>query len=198
MSRIHFAPQRQIPARFTLSFGFRTAAASRTAQLRLIQRIRNAHNKGPKGIEMKAKQRFLLAALLPVLVIAASGDARAETSAEAPAINLWVDLGLGLINEEEAKEKMKSFDIDFKTALKSETNVLTGDLHGVRQVSGKQFASLMAKTDLVSSFSTTSVIGKTKKRAYLEVMIFLTSKHSYVAIVSAPLEDLPAATREQL
>ena len=55
---------------------------------------------------MKAKQRFLLAALLPVLVIASSGDARAEKAVEAPAINLWVDLGLGLVNEEEAKEKI--------------------------------------------------------------------------------------------
>ena len=184
--------------RSTLAFGFRAATASRTVQLRLIQRTRNAHNKGPKGIEMKARQPILLAALLPALVLAACGNARAEKAAEVPAINLWVDLGLGLINEEEAKEKMKSLDADFKTVLKSETNVLTSDLHGVRQVSGKQFASLMAKIDQVSSFSTTSVIGKTKKRAYLEVMIFLTSKHSYVAIVSAPLEDLPAAIREKL
>ncbi len=147
---------------------------------------------------MEAKQLILLAVLLPVLVLAASGDARAEEAAEAPAINLWVDLGLGLINEEEAKEKMKSLDADFKTALKSETDVLTGDLYGVRQVSGKQFASLMPKIGQVSSFSTTSVIGKTKKRAYLEVTIFLTSKHAYVAIVSAPFDDLPAATREKL
>lgn len=147
---------------------------------------------------MNGKQLLLLAALLPVLVLAASGDARAEKAAEDPAINLWVDLGLGLINEEEAKEKVKSLDADFKTALKSETNVLTGDLYGVRQVSGKQFASLMAKVDQMSSSSTTSVIGKTRKRAYLEVTIFLTSKHAYVAIVSAPLDDLPAATREKL
>lgn len=147
---------------------------------------------------MKAKQLILLAVLLPVLVLAASGDARAEEPAEAPAINLWVDLRLGLISEEEAKEKMKSLDADFKSILKSETEALTGDLYGVRQVSGEQFASLMAKIDQVSSFSKTSVIGKTKERAYLEVVIFLTSTHGYVAIVSAPLDDLPAATRKKL
>jgi hypothetical protein len=126
-------------------------------------------------------------------VVAAVDEPTTTAVAEPP-----VDLGLGLINEEEAKEKVKSLDADFKTALKSETNVLTGDLYGVRQVSGKQFASLMAKVDQMSSSSTTSVIGKTRKRAYLEVTIFLTSKHAYVAIVSAPLDDLPAATREKL
>jgi hypothetical protein len=147
---------------------------------------------------MNAKQLILLAGLFSVLVLSAYGDARAEEPAEAPAINLWVDLGLGLINEEEANEKMKSLDADFKGTLKSETEALTSDLYGVRQVSGNQFASLMAKIEQVSSSSTTSVIGKTKKRAYLEVIIFLTSKHAYVAIVSAPLDDLPAATREKL
>jgi hypothetical protein len=65
-------------------------------------------------------------------------------------------------------------------------------------VPGKHFAALMSKIGQVSSSSTTSVIGKTKSRAYLEVIIPLTSKHAYVAIVSAPLEDLPAATREKL
>ena len=147
---------------------------------------------------MKMKQWILFAVLLPILVLAASGDARADEAAETPAINLWVDLGLGLISEEEAEEKMKSLDADFKTTLKSETNVLTDDLYGVRQVSVKQFASLMAKMDQVSSSSTISVIGKTKKRAYLEVVIFLTSTHGYVAIVSAPLEDLPGAIRKKL
>ena len=118
--------------------------------------------------------------------------------AETPAINLWVDLGLGLIGEEEAKEKMKSLDSDFKSTLKSETEAMTGDLYGVRHVSGKQFAALVDKIDLVSSFSKTTVIGKTQERGYLEVKIALTSSHGYVAIVCAPLDDLPESTRKKL
>ena len=144
---------------------------------------------------MKATQLILLAALLPVLVHYSSGTASAD---EAQAINLWVDLKLGLINEAEVKQKMNSIDADFKTALKSETNALTGDLYGVRQVSGRQFASLVAKIDETSSSTTFSVIGKTKKRAYLEATVLLTSKHAYVAIVSAPLDDLPAAIQQKL
>jgi hypothetical protein len=53
----------------------------------------------------------------------------------------------------------------------------------------------MGKIDQVSSFSKISAIGKTTDRAYLEVVIVLTSSHRYVAIVSTPLDELPAAIR---
>lgn len=105
---------------------------------------------------------------------------------------------MGLISEEEAKEKMKSADADFKSTLNSETDALTGDLYGVRHVSGEQFAALIAKINVVSSFSKTTVIGKTQERGYLEVKIALTSSHGYVAIVCAPLEDLPESIRKKL
>jgi len=147
---------------------------------------------------MKTKTMVLLAVLFPGLLLAAPNDSQVEKPAETPAINLWVDLGLGLISEEEAKEKMKSLDADFKGTLKSEADALTGDLYGVRHVSGKQFAALIAKIDLVSSFSKTTVIGKTQERGYLEVKIALTSSHGYVAIVCAPLDDLPESTRKKL
>ena len=147
---------------------------------------------------MKPKQLIHFAVLFPMLLLASPRDARAEKPVETPAINLWVDLSLGLISEEDAGEKAKSLDTDFKTPLKAETHALTGDLYGVRQVSGNHFASLMKRVDQVSSFSGTSVIGKTRKRAYLEVMVFLTSSRKYVAIVTAPLDDLPAAARKKL
>lgn len=147
---------------------------------------------------MKTKKLILLALMFPGLLLAAPSDSKKENPAEIPAINLWVDLGLGLISEEDAKAKMKPLDADFKSTLDSEIKPLAGDLYGVRQVSGKQFASIVAKIDQVSSFSSTSVIGKTKERGYLEVKIHLTSSHSYIAIVCAPLDDLPVATRNKL
>ena len=146
---------------------------------------------------MKTKKLILLALLLPGLLLAAPGDSKKEKPIETPAINLWVDLGLGLISEEDAKAKMKSLDAEFKSTLESEIKPLAGDLYGVRQVSGKQFAAIVADMDQVTSFASTSVIGMTKKRAYLEMKFHLSS-HSYVAIVSAPLNDLPSGTRNKL
>jgi hypothetical protein len=146
----------------------------------------------------KTKALALLAVLLPGLLLAAPSDAANKDQATAPAINLWVDLGLGLISEEYAAEKMKSLDADFESTLESETEALTSDLYGVRHVSGEQFAALVAEMDVVSSFSTTTVIGRTKELGYLEVKFFLTSSHAYVAIVCAPLNDVPEATRKKL
>jgi hypothetical protein len=146
---------------------------------------------------MKTKRPILLALLLPGLLLAAPGDSKKEKPFEPPAINLWVDFALGLISEEDAKAKMKSPGVDFKDTLESEVKPLAGDLYGVRQVSGKQFAAIVADMDKVNSFFSTSVIGETKERGYLEVEIHL-SNHSYVAIVSAPLDDLPDATRNKL
>ena len=146
---------------------------------------------------MKTKNLILLASLLPGLLLAAPGDSKKEKPVETPAINLWVDFALGLISEEDTKAKMKSLGVDFKDTLESEAKPLTGDLYGVRQVSGKQFAAIVAGMDKVNSFFSTSVIGETKERGYLEVEIHL-SNHSYVAIVSAPLDDLPTPTRNKL
>lgn len=146
----------------------------------------------------KTKTLALLAVLLPGLLLAAPGDAAHKEQATAPAINLWVDLGLGLISEKDAAEKMKSLDADFKSTLKSETEALTSDLYGVRHVSGKQFAALVTEMDVVSSFSTTAVIGATKELGYLEVRFSLNGRHGYVAIVCAPLNDVPEATRQKL
>lgn len=146
---------------------------------------------------MKTKKLILLALLFPGLLLAAPGDSQKEKPVDTPAINLWVDFALGLIGEEDAMAKMKSLDVDFKDTLESEATPLTGDLYGVRQVSGRQFAAIVGNMDKVNSFVSTSVIGKTRKRAYLEAKIHL-SNHSYVAIVSAPLDDLPDATRNKL
>jgi hypothetical protein len=140
----------------------------------------------------------LLAVLFPGLLLAAPGDSARKGPAEAPAINLWVDLGLGLISEEDAAEKMKSLDADFQSTLKAETEALTSDLYGVRHVSGNQFAAIVAEMDAISSFSTTTVIGRTQELGYLEVEFYLTSSHGYVAIVCAPLNDLPESTRKKL
>ncbi len=136
--------------------------------------------------------------MFPGLLLAAPSDSQKEKPVETPAINLWVDLGLGLISEEDAKAKMKPHDTDFKSALESEMKALAGDLYGVRKVSGKQFAAIVAKIDQASGFTSTSVIGKTKERGYLEVKLHLTSSHSYVAIVCAPLDDLPVATQNKI
>ena len=147
---------------------------------------------------MNFKKIILLAVLSPALTLAASGETVKAKPRETPAINLYVDISLGLISEDEAKEKTKKLKSDFKTTLKSETDLLTGDLCGVRQVSGMQFAALVNRTDEKTSFSATTIIGKTKDRAYLEVKIFLKSSKSYVTIVHAPLDDVPVETRKKL
>ena len=146
----------------------------------------------------KTKTLVLLAALLPGLVLAAPSDAAEQDQVKARAINLWVDLGLGLISQEDATKEMRSLDADFESTLKSETEALASDLYGVRHVSGERFAAFVAEMDVVSSFSTTTVIGRTKELGYLEVKFFLTSSHGYVAIVCAPLNDVPESTRKKL
>lgn len=145
---------------------------------------------------MKTKSLLLLAILIPGFAFAAPGIEQQEKPT--PAINFWVDLGLGLIREEDAKAKMEPRDADFKSTLDSELNALKGDLYGVRQVTGTQFAEIVAKMDQVTSFSSTSVIGMTKERAYLEVKFHLASNRNYVVIVCAPLGDVPTATINKL
>ena len=146
---------------------------------------------------MKLKAVILLSLFSSLLMLCAAEEVSKVRPVETPAINLWVDTLLGVISEDEEKEKMKSLRPDFKTALQSETAGLTGDLYGVRQVSGRQFAALVDKIDEITSFSSTQIVGKTGARAYLEVKIFLTSSKGYVAIVCAPLDDLPVATRKK-
>jgi hypothetical protein len=146
----------------------------------------------------KTKTMVLLAVLFPGLVLAAPSDAAEQDQAKARAIDLWVDLGLGLISQEDATKEMRSLDADFESILRAETEALTSDLYGVRHVSGERFAAFVAEMDVVSSFSTTSVIGRTQELAYLEVRIALSSRHGYVAIVCSPLNDLPESTRKKL
>lgn len=112
---------------------------------------------------------------------------------ESTAIGLWVDFGLGLVSEEEMKDKAKSFKPNYKTALGQETDALTGDLHGARFVTGKQFAALVERTNEVSSFCSFKIIGTTRDRAYLEAEFHLSSRKSYVAVVSAPRKEVPDA-----
>jgi hypothetical protein len=148
---------------------------------------------------MQMKKCILLAILFPVLfLLTEPSDAIGGELSKAPAINLWVDLGLGLITEEEAKEKMKLLGADFKSTLKAETKALRRDIYGVRIVSGKQFETIIAKINTVSSFSKTTVIGKTQEVGYLEVKFALSSSHGYVAIVCTPLNELPESIKKNL
>lgn len=141
---------------------------------------------------------------LAVIVLLAAVPANAEEAArdekptEIPAISLWVDMGLGLISEKAAQDKMEVLGIDFKPTLEKEVEAMTGHLYGVRLASGKQFAALIDKMDGISSFYSFTVIGTTAKRAYLEANYHLTSEFGYVAIVSASLEDLPAETLKKV
>jgi hypothetical protein len=146
---------------------------------------------------MKTKKLILLALLFPGLLLAAPSDSKKENPAEIPAINLWVDLGLGLISEEDANTKMKRLGADFEITRKAEIGALEGNLYGVRQLSGKEFANLVAKIDQNTFALSISVIGMTEARAYLEVKVSLTSSRSYVAILSAPLSDLTDETRNK-
>lgn len=123
---------------------------------------------------------------------------RNEKPKEITAIGLWVDKGLGLISDASFKEKAKDIPMDFKAALNKETDAMTGDQYGVRLVTGKQFSALIEQMGAISSFCSFTVIGTSEKRAYLEAEFHMTSKFSYVAIVSAPLKDLPSATLEKV
>ncbi len=123
---------------------------------------------------------------------------RSEKAKEITAIGLWVDKGLGLISEAEFREKAKDLPMGRKDALNKETEAMTEDQYGVRQVTGKQFSILIEQIDAISSFCSFTVIGTTKKRAYLEAKFHMTSQFSYVAIVSVPLKDLPPATLEKV
>ena len=123
---------------------------------------------------------------------------RNEKPKEITAIGLWVDRGLGLISEAAVREKAKELQMDFKAALNKETEAMTGDQYGVRLVTGKEFSALIEQMGAISSFCSFTVIGTSAKQAYLEAEFHVTSEFSYVAIVSVPLKDLPAATLEKV
>ena len=76
-------------------------------------------------------------------------------------------------------------------AVKAEIEGLEGDLVGIRQVTGEQFAALTRRMEIVSSSISIATLGVTRDRAYLEVSVFLTSKHAYVAVVTTELAGLP-------
>ena len=108
------------------------------------------------------------------------------------AIEVFVDLGLGLCDEQAAKKKLETLEIkNLKAALEAEIEELRSDLVGIRQVSGKQFAALTRSMDIISSGSSISPLGVSRDRAYLEVNVFLTSRHGYVAVVTTELAGLP-------
>jgi len=86
---------------------------------------------------MKIKKMILVAVLMPVFSFSSSAAQPAQT----PAINIYVDTLLGVISEDQAKEKMQSLELGFKSTLNLETDGLAVDLYGFRQMTGKQFAA---------------------------------------------------------
>jgi hypothetical protein len=50
----------------------------------------------------------------------------------------------------------------------------------------------------VSSFCSFTIIGTTDERAYLEAEFHISSEFSYVAVVSAPRKEVPAAILTKL
>ena len=70
---------------------------------------------------LKIKNMILVAVLIPVFSLNASAAQPAQT----PAINIYVDVLLGVISEDEAKEKIESLKHDFKSTLKLNTGIKT-------------------------------------------------------------------------
>ena len=126
------------------------------------------------------------------------GPGANQPARNTPAIEVWVDLALGVCDGKAAGKRLEALNIkNLKSALEAEMKSLKGDLFGVRQVSGKEFAAMMKQLETVSSFKSSKLIGKTGDRAYLEVRVHLTSQHSYVAIVTTELNGLPAEIRKK-
>ena len=115
------------------------------------------------------------------------------------AIEVFVDLSLGLCDEQAAKKRLDSLKAEnLKAALKEEIEGLEGDLVGIRQVSGEQFVALTTSMETVSSGMSIVALGASNERAYLEVNIFLTSQHRYVAVVTTELPELPKEVVKKL
>ena len=115
------------------------------------------------------------------------------------AIELFVDLSLGVCDEQTAKERLKTFNAkDLKAAVEPEIERLGRDLVGVRQVTREQFVALTRRMETISSGISIAPIGVTRDRAYLEVTVILTSQHGYVAIVTTELAGLPEEVVDKL
>ena len=107
------------------------------------------------------------------------------------AIEVFVDLSLGVCDEPTAKKRLKTLKVeDLKAALNEEIEGLEGNLVGIRQVTREQFVSLTRSMEIVSSGISITPLGVTRDRAYLEVSVFLTSQHRYVAVVTTELAGL--------
>ena len=124
----------------------------------------------------------------------------AKTSKLRPlAIEVFVDLSLGLCDEQAAKKRLETQNVrNLKAALEEEITELKSDLVGIRQVTGKQFVALTRRMDIVSSGMSVTPIGASRDRAYMEVKIFLTSQHGYVAVVTTELAELPEEILKKL
>ena len=108
------------------------------------------------------------------------------------AIEVFVDLSLGVCDEQTAKKRLKTLKAkDLKAALNEEIGGLQSDLVGIRQVTGERFVALTRSTEIVSSGISIAPLGVTRDRAYLEVSVFLTSQYRYVAVVTTGLAGLP-------
>lgn len=136
--------------------------------------------------------------MIPGMALAAPDNEPKDKPVSTPAIELWADLGLGLISEVDMQAKADSLNGKFKNVLDNEINALTGHLYGFRNVTGSQMSAVVDKIGRDSSFSSASAIGMTKNRAYVEVTFYLTSGKTYVVTVSAPLIDCQPATLKTL
>ena len=115
------------------------------------------------------------------------------------AIEVFVDLSLGLCDEQTAERRLESLKVrNLKVALEEEIEGLKRDLVGIRQVAGKQFVALTRQMETVSSGMSIAALGMSRDRAYLEVNVFLTSQHRYVAVVTTELVGLPKEVVEKL
>jgi hypothetical protein len=124
---------------------------------------------------------------------AGQGEQSAKHSKQrTQAIDVFVDLSLGVCDEQTATKRLKTLKAkNLKAALNEEIEGLETDLVGIRQVTGEQFVALTRSMEIVSSGISIAPLGVTRDRAYLEVSVFLTSQHRYVAVVTTELAGLP-------
>lgn len=109
-------------------------------------------------------------------------------------IDILLDMSLGLISQQESKDKLEAMKIkDFKAELENKLKDLKEDRIGVRKVDAEIFSKLIRSMKVVSSSHHIVPIGVSKDRAYLEYSLFLSSEHRYVAIVATDLAKLPEA-----
>ena len=118
-----------------------------------------------------------------------------------PAIEVFVDVSLGLSEPQQAKKRLEDLNLTkttFAVALEKEVGALTGDLLGVRDVTQDRFVALVDSMTTLSSSLSIAPLGVSHDRAYLEVKVFLTTRHAYVAVVTTELAGLPEEVVERL